>query len=241
MATADFSKIGAQSFSFRHFDLQGAVRCLEELGLRYMEFCAVHIPPDVSAPGFDAVRDLLEKHAVIVPAYGVETYTGDIAANRRKFEFAQALGVEVLTADPTPEAFDNLELLCEEFQIKIAIHNHGPKARYDRVVDTLQAIDGRHPFIGACVDTGHAIRSGEVPHDVIRSLGDRVHAVHLKDWEYSNEETILGEGALDVEAVVAALSDVGFNGPIMLEYELEEEAPLPGMIRSLQHWGEYAW
>lgn len=241
MASADLSKIGAQSFSFRHFDAEGAVQRLDELGLLYMEFCAVHFKPDISDPGFATLQDLMKTHKLEVPCFGVEQYGGDADANRKKFEFGKALEVEVLTADPAPEAFDSLDRLCEEFQIKIAIHNHGPKARYDRVEDTLKAIEGRHPFIGACVDTGHAIRSGEAPEEVIRALGDRVHSIHLKDWEFNSDETILGEGDLNLERVVAALQEINFSGPIMMEFELDEDNPVPGMIRGLQHWGEHAW
>ncbi len=241
MPSADLSKIGAQSYSFRHFDTAGAIHCLDELGLGFMEFCAVHFPPDANDPGLAAVKGLISEHKIQVPCYGVESYTEDAALNRRKFEFAKALGVEILTADPTPEAFESLDVLCEEFQIKIAIHNHGPKARYDRVEDTLNAINGHHPFIGACVDTGHSIRSGEAPHEVILALGDRVHSVHLKDWTFDSDETILGEGDMDMQRVAEALKEIGFNGPIMMEYELDVENPVPGMIRGMQHWREIAW
>ena len=74
-------------------------------------------------------------------------------------------------------------------------------ARYDKVADTLKAVEGRHPFIGACVDTGHHIRSGEEPHAVIDQLGDRVISLHLKDWEIGGEERIIGEGSMDLAAV----------------------------------------
>jgi len=166
--------MGAQSYSFRKFDLQGAIACLKELGLDEMEFCAVHFPPDAADPGFENVKAAIKAAGIKVPCFGVEGFGADAAANRKKFEFAKALGVEVLTADPAPEAFDNLDVLCEEFKIKIGIHNHGPGARYDKVADTLKAVEGHSPLIGACLDTGHAIRSSEKPHEVVEQLGDRL-------------------------------------------------------------------
>lgn len=229
-------QIGSQSYSFRKFDLAGSIRCLKELGLRQMEFCAVHFPPDKDHEGFDMVVRTLEAAGIGVPVYGVESFGGDAAANRKKFEFAKALGVEVLTADPAPESFDNLEELCEEFQIAIAIHNHGPGARYDKVADTLRAVEGRHRLIGACVDTGHAIRSNEKPHEVIEQLGSRVISLHLKDWVHGGDEQILGEGDIDLVAVVLALEAVGFRGPLMIEYENSPDNPVPDMMKGLANW-----
>jgi inosose dehydratase len=236
MTHADFTKMGAQSFSFRNFDLNGAIQCLKELDLEVMEFCNVHFPPDPENPDLPVIKDKLRATNVHVCCFGVESYTGDADANRAKFEFAKALDIGILSADPAPEAFDNLEALCEAFQIKIAIHNHGPGARYDKVADTLGAVRNRHPFIGACVDTGHSIRSGEAPHEVIEALGDRVHSLHLKDWKAGGEEQILGEGDMDLDRVAQALQKIGFDGPIVMEFELSPDGPVPDMKKCMANW-----
>ena len=232
----DYSNVGAQSYSFRHFDTVGALAQLAKLGLRQMEFCAVHFPPDPENPGLDSILTTLAERQVTVPCYGVEGFGADAAANRNKFRFARVLGAKYLSADPEPESFASLEQLVEEFDVKIAIHNHGPGARYDKVADTLNAVNGLHPHIGACVDTGHALRSGEAPHEVIEALGERVHCLHLKDWKIGGDETVIGEGDLDLSKTVAALRAVNFDGFICMEYELDPEDPTPGMKRGLQNW-----
>mgnify|MGYP001286546958 CR=1 FL=1 len=237
---ADLTRLGAQSYSFRTYDLEGSIHCLQELGLPMMEYCSVHFPPDATHPNFAQVKERLQAAGIKASCFGVEGFGADMAANRKKFEFAQAMGVKVLTADPTPEAFDSLDMLCEEFQVKIAIHNHGPGARYDSVQDTVKAVEGRHPFVGACVDTGHVIRSGEAPHEVIQALGDRVHSVHLKDWKTGGEEQVIGEGDLDLLRVAKALKTIGFNGPIIMEYELDPDGPVPGMKKGMEHWRKAA-
>jgi sugar phosphate isomerase/epimerase len=233
---ADLGRIGAQSYSFRKFNFEGALDQLEALGLRVMEFCAVHFPADPADPGFGRVLETLRARGVLVPSFGVEGFTADRAANRRKFELGRALGVECLTADPEPGAFCHLEELVDEFGIRIAIHNHGPGARYDKAADTLRAVDGRHPFIGACVDTGHCVRSGERPADVIAALGPRVLSVHLKDWKTGGEETILGEGDADLPGVATALRAAGFSGPVIMEYENSPDGPVADMRKGLELW-----
>jgi sugar phosphate isomerase/epimerase len=150
------------------------------------------------------------------------------------------LGIEVLTVDPTPDAFDSLDRLTEAFGIRIGIHNHGPKARYDKVQDTLNAVKGHSPLIGACVDTGHVIRSGEQPDEVIRQLGARVISLHLKDWTSGGEEQILGRGDMDMAAVARELKALRFKGPVVMEYENSPENPVPEMKIGLENWWR-AW
>jgi sugar phosphate isomerase/epimerase len=230
--------MGSQSYSFRKFDTIGALGELKKLGLQNIEFCGVHFPCDPDDPGLDTVRKIIADMGVNMLCYGVESFGDDEAANRKKFEFAKATGIKVLTADPAPESFDILDKLVEEYGVKIAIHNHGPGARYDKVQDTLDAIKDHSPKIGACVDTGHTIRSGEKPHELIAALGDRVHSLHLKDWKHGGEEQILGEGDLDLVAVVRALKDIQFAGPLMLEYENSPENPGPDMKIGLANWAK---
>lgn len=236
MGKASSWRVGAQSYSFRNFDFEGSIACLKQLGTDYIEYCSVHFPCDAGLPRFAAIAQRLSAEGVKTLCFGVEGFGADAAANRTKFECAKALGIEVLTADPTPDSFDNLDKLVEEYGIRIAIHNHGPKARYDVVQNTLNAVKNHSPLVGACVDTGHVIRSGEKPHDAIRALGPRVLSLHLKDWRTGGEEQILGEGDLDMVAVARALEDIGFDGPIVMEYENSPENPVPEMKIGLANW-----
>ncbi len=229
---------GAQSYSFRQFPFPECIKRLKELGLTNMEFCSAHFPPNADDPGFANVKSVIEQEGINVLCFGVEEFTGDADANRAKFRFAKALGVKILTANPTPESFASLEILSPDFDVKIAIHNHGPGARYDKAADTLRAVQDRIPYIGACVDTGHVIRSGEKPHEVIEQLGSRVLSLHLKDWIHGGEEQILGKGDIDLVAVAKALKNVGFAGPVMFEYENHPENPVPDMLEGLKNWQE---
>lgn len=236
MSPISTSDLGAQSYSFRNFDYQGAIRCLKRLGLNTIEFCNVHFPPDPANSALPEIRNHIAQQGVNVRCFGVEAFTGDHEANRRKFEFARELGVEVLTADPAPDSFESLDRLTEEFGIKVAIHNHGPGARYDKAEDTLRALEGHSIMIGACVDTGHALRSGEMPDNVIARLDVRVISLHLKDWKIGGDEQILGEGDMNLVEVARALRATNFMGPIVIEYENTPENPVPDMKRGINNW-----
>ena len=55
--------MGSQSYSFRNFDLQGAIDNLKALGLSQMEFCGAHFPANAEDPGFAAVKEAIEREA----------------------------------------------------------------------------------------------------------------------------------------------------------------------------------
>ncbi len=237
--------LGTQTYSYRHFSLYEAIGLTRALGLNYVEsYPGQRLRPDsdvtvsheLGEEDREALLAYLDDMDVTLVAFGVIGLSPDEDETRPIFEFADAMGIPILSANPHPDSFDLVEELAEEFGVYVAIHNHGPGARYDTVDDVADAVEGRNEYIGACVDTGHFIRSEEPPHEAVERLGDRVISLHLKDWTLDGPETIVGEGDMDLEALAAALEAIDFEGPIMLEYELDVDNPGPGMARGVANW-----
>jgi inosose dehydratase len=236
--------VGAQSYSFRDFKFEQALRQYQTLGLKYGEFFRDHIPLDSSPQQLAAVLKLCKEYDVKPMAFGVEGFSKDIDKNRKKFEFAKTLGIPVLSADPDPDSFDNLDKLCDEYKIAIAIHPHGPSGkgmhRWYSADVILPAVKDHHPLIGTCIDTGHILRCVLLnklidPADQIRKMGNRNFGLHLKDFDQKKKvETIVGRGSLDVPGVVKALKEVKFAGCVSLEYELNSKNPTPDMAEGLK-------
>lgn len=229
-------RMGCQSYSFRAFKFPEAMAELKKTGLKHVEIFSGHVPPAPDHADLPKAKQVLKDNGITPLSFGVEGFTKDEEASRVKFDFAKEMGIEVLTANPMKNAFKSLDKLTQEYGIAIAIHNHGPGARYDGVMDTLKAVEGMNPLIGACVDTGHVIRSGEKPHEVLDALGDRVISMHLKDWIHGEEEQILGEGDINLVEVAKVLKKIKFNGPLMLEFELQSNNPVPGIMKGLANW-----
>ena len=230
-AAADGPNLGIQMYSLRGFPVDVALAHVKDLGLKFVEFYPGMFPVTDDAAAIEAMRKKVADLGLTMSAYGVNRFTKDAAANRRIFAFAKAAGIPILGADPDPDSFASLDDLVKEYDIRIAIHNHGPKHRYNKVVDVLKAIEGHDERIGACADLGHYIRSGEKPVEVIRLLKGRLYGIHLKDFQDMQDVTkgvILGKGHLDVPAVMAALVQTNFpkNGALSLEYEENPQNPL---------------
>jgi sugar phosphate isomerase/epimerase len=221
-------KVGVQSYTFRKFTVIEAIEKVKALGLSYIEIYPGQLPVDSSDEKIAEVQQCLDDNGIKLVAYGVCGFEGnDEAAFRPYFDLAKKTGIECISANPTAEALPVLDKLVAEYGVNIGIHNHGPKAIYDKIDDVLSACEGRNAGIGACIDSGHFIRSDEDPVRAAKLLGARVHGIHIKDFIDVETETVIGEGKLDVSGFLQALKDADFDGTFSIEFELSPENPSP--------------
>lgn len=229
-------KMGVQSYSLRGFkDPKVALKHTATLGLKYWEAYPGHLPMGATPKHIADQKAILKDAGVNLLAYGVVGFDANETKSRAVFDFAKAMGIVSLSANPKKDkaTFDLLDKLCAEYKIAIAIHNHGPGALYDKVTDVQEMVKDRHPLVGACVDTGHYLRSDEVPHEVIAKLGKRVFGVHLKDVKTYEQDgkkrkqfRILGEGDLDTYKCLKELRKLKYDKCLSLEYEENPSNPL---------------
>jgi inosose dehydratase len=230
--------VAIQSYTFRNFDLDKALAKTAACGVKHAEFFRKHISVESTPDQLKSVLKLCRDSGVMPVAFGVEAFTKDHDANKKKFDFAQALGIKYLTADPTPDSFDSLDKLCDQYKIAIAIHPHGPSGKGARhrwwsAEVILAAVKDHHELIGTCLDTGHLIRMAQLgeqldPAQQVRVMGKRNFGMHLKDHDNKRKTDVLyGQdgGVLDVPAVLKALREVKFSGYLAIEYEAKPEEP----------------
>jgi sugar phosphate isomerase/epimerase len=228
--------LGVQSYTFRKFGLEAALRRIKDLGLHSVELSQGHAPLSEDAKQVAALVRLCKDYDITPRVWGVQRFTKNHDSNRKSFEYAKRLGLQAMSANPDPDAFDSLDKLCEEYKIAIGIHPHGPTGggKLDRWYSAeliLAAVKDHHPLIGACLDTGHLIRSAQLgkkldPAEQVRIMGKRNHGLHLKDHDNNRKEDVpFGKGSLDVPAVLQALRDVKFRGMISIEYEANPDDP----------------
>jgi sugar phosphate isomerase/epimerase len=218
----------------RKMGLEAMLESTRALGLQAVEAFMAHLPYFSPREQWERFRGTIVQSGVEVLAYGVVSFGADEKTARTIFEFAQALGIPVITADPAPESFTYLARLCQEYRVYVAIHNHGPHTRYDTIRTVQDALRGQPEWIGACVDTAHFLRSGEDPVQAVRRFGKRVYAVHVKDVKDRTRYTLLGEGDLDLVGFLRTLQRIGFKGCLALEYEETPDDPLPALRACLQ-------
>jgi sugar phosphate isomerase/epimerase len=249
-AAPDFAgfNVGVQSYTFRNFDLEQMLKRTKELGLKYAEFYSKHIPVDSSPDKLKAILALCKEYEVTPVGFGVSGFSKNHDANKKLFDFGKAIGVKYLSADPSMDAFDSLDKLCEEYQIAIGIHPHGPSGGKNRhqwwsAEVIMKAVKDRYKLIGSCLDTGHLIRMEQLgekldPAEQVKVMGARNFAMHLKDHDNKKRTDVpFGDpaGVLNVAAVLKALKEVKFTGYINIEYEANPNDPSPDVKKCVAH------
>lgn len=243
--------VGIQSYTFRKFDLENALKKTQEAGLKYAEFYRGHVPTDSNADKLKGIKKLCADYGVTPIAFGVEKFTKNHDANKKLFDFGAAFGIKYFSADPDPDSFDSLDKLCPEYKIAVAIHPHGPVGggkmhRWPSAEAILKAVEKHDPLIGTCLDTGHLIRSAQLgekldPVQQIGVMGARNFGLHLKDHDNKRKTDVpYGDptGVLDVAGVIKALKAVKFSGYISIEYEANADNPSPDVAKCVEYFKE---
>lgn len=227
-------RMGIQSYSLRGYKVDEALAKTQTLGLKWWEGFDSHFPITDDPKILAEYRDKLKAHGIRMVTYGVVDFHNNEPDARRKFEFAKAMEIQTLSAYPSPDAFPLLNLLVKEYKINLGIHNHGPgDALYDTVQKEWAALQGQDHRIGACIDTGHFLRSDEDPILAARKFGTRVYGIHLKDVKIGpngeKQFTEIGKGKLDTVALLKILKANHYSrrGIVSLEYEEHEDNPIP--------------
>lgn len=231
-------QLGLCSYTFRDFTRSQLIGFMKQLNVMELNAKDVkdHLPSDPTGED-QALADYkaagIRLHAVGA-IYFQKASDQDI---RSKFEYARRAGVPVIVAgDPTPQNLPDIQRFAQQYDIKIAIHNHGPEDKlWPSPLDILKDIKGMDERIGCCIDVGHTVRAGTDVVQAIHEVGSRLFNVHMKDltdFHDKASQVAVGEGKMPVQQIFEALRAIRYPGYVDLEYEVHAEDPMPGVTKS---------
>jgi len=234
-------RLGLASYTFRNFSRAQMIGFLKQLNVLALNAKDVkdHLPMDPqeeAAALADYAAAGIKFHAA-----GTIYFTKDEDADvRGKFEYCKRAGIGVIVAgDPAPETLPRIEKFVKEYDIRIAIHNHGPEDKlWHSPLDVLKAVKGLDPRIGCCIDVGHTVRAGTDVVQAIHEVGARLFNVHMKDltnFQSKESQVPVGEGIMPVKKIFEALSAIRYKGFVDLEYEVHPDDPMPGVTESIAY------
>jgi len=233
-------KLGVATYSLREFDRAKAIEMIKALQAPWISIKDFHLKQDLPA-------DEIHKGAEEFRAAGLKIMSGgnislqsdDPAVLKKSFEYAKAAGMPMMVCAPKHENMKIIEGLVKEYDIRIAIHNHGPEDKHfptpQSVLEVVRKLDRR---CGLCMDVGHSARTGV---DVVKSIAeasDRLFDMHVKDLtdlKAKESQCDVGDGAMPFPAIFKQLKKMGYTGCVNLEYEIHAKDPLPGMQRSFSY------
>ena len=159
---------------------------------------------------------------------------------RSKFEYCKRANIPVIVAgDPAPATLPRIEKFVKQYDIRIAIHNHGPEDKiFPSPLDVLKAVKDMDPRMGCCIDVGHCVRAGTDVVEAIHAAGPRLFNMHMKDltsFDDKESQVAVGEGKMPIRAIFEALIKTRYLGWVDLEYEVHGDDPLPGVTESFAY------
>ncbi len=233
-------RLGVASYSLRELSRADAIAAIQALRSKYVSIKSFHLPYESSPKELAAGRKDFEDAGLTIVGGGVITLQQDDDDDiRTYFEYARAAGIPLMVIAPTPATLPRIERFVREYDIKVAIHNHGPEDQYfPGPRDVLPIIRDMDPRVGLCVDLGHTARTGVDVVEALAEAGDRVldiHAKDLRDLLVRESQCIVGEGAMPMPAIFRQLAAMSYSGHVNLEYEIDAQHPLPGMQQSFAY------
>jgi len=234
-------RLGLASYTFRNFSRAQMIGFMKQLNVFALNAKDVkdHLPMD---PQQEAAA--LANYAaagIKLHAAGTIYFTKDEDADiRSKFEYCKRAGIGVIAAgDPASETLPRIEKFVKEYDIRIAIHNHGPEDKLWRSpLDVLKAVKDMDPRMGCCIDVGHTVRAGTDVVQAIHEAGPRLLNVHMKDltnFESKDSQVAVGDGVIPMRKMFEALIATKYQGFVDLEYEIHPDDPMPGVIASFAY------
>lgn len=234
---ATLPKLGIASYSLRNFSRERAIEMTRSLGARYINFKSVHLPYDASAAEFATARSELAAAGLQLVGGGTITFETDTDDGVKKyFDYARAAGMPTIVCTCKPALLQRIEKFAREYDIRIAVHNHGPEdENFPSPYDVLKWVRGMDPRMGLCIDLGHTVRAGTDPVKAVADAGARLHDMHakdLRDFKSAESQCIVGEGKIPIADIFRQLRAIGYQGYVNLEYEIDPDNPLAGMQQS---------
>jgi inosose dehydratase len=234
---ASGSDFAVQSYCFRGFKQNAEVaEKVKACGLAAIELCGVHV--DFGKPEtFEAALQAYRKAGVKIVGIGVEGFANNPAAEKPRFEFAKKAGVKTISANfspqSIPQSFRAAEKLADQYDVKLAIHNHGGRHWLGNAEALAWVFSQTSERIGLMLDTAWALDAGEDPVGLVEKFGTRLYGLHVKDFTFDtarrHKDVVVGTGNLNLAKLAAALKKVGFKGQTILEYEGDVENPVPAL------------
>ena len=229
-------KLGLASYTLREFNLEQTLKMTRRVGLEYISFKSFHLVLDSTAEQIAAV---VKK----VKDAGLNLYGGGVISMKSEkdihnaFAYAKMAGMKVIIGVPNPQFLPLVDKKVKEYDIAVAIHNHGPGDDIYPLPSTIyEKVKGLDKRIGICIDIGHTQRMGVNPSESVVKYQDRILDVHIKDVSASNADgtTVeIGRGVIDIPGFLKTLIEIDYSGMVAVEYEKDKDDPLPGLAESV--------
>jgi sugar phosphate isomerase/epimerase len=233
-------KLGIASYSLRAYQRHSAINIIKKLGITDVNIKDFHLAMNLSPEETRAGAAEFTKAGINILGGGnIDFKKDDESDFKMKFEYAKNAGMPLIVCAPSTVTLPKLEKYVQQYNIKIAVHNHGTEDPiFPNPQAVLKIVKNMDPRVGCCVDIGHTVRTGVDIIETIKEVGPRLLDMHTKDladMTKRESQVVVGDGKIPIAGLFKELIKMNYQGGVMLEYEIDDENPFPGMQRSFSY------
>lgn len=227
--------VGIQTWTLRNMTFDQVVDFAVKHKVKHLEMIDKHMNPKGPVEETKRKKEILDKNGLVCYSFGVNGTSGNKEDNRKLFEFAKLMGIKVIIVEPRDMSqWDNLEELVKEYDIKLAIHNHGKGTPYGNPEMVKKVLNSRDSRIGVCLDVGHVTGAGFDAAKVFREYEGRVYDIHLKDKKVEDvngkqviNDVKIGTGQANYKGLFEELRKAKWDGVLAIETDNGDYAKNP--------------
>lgn len=229
-------RLAIAGYTFYKLDLDKSLEMMKRVNVNLMGVKDIHLPLNSSKEMID--QTLAKMKSFGVTPYGVgPIYMKTEASVDQSFAYAKLVGVDLIVGVPDIPLLPYVEKKVKEYNIRLAIHNHGPDLNlYSGANDVWKEIKNLDPRIGFCLDIAHSVRLGQDPFEDFNNYKGRIFDIHI--WDVDKPEKAgrcieAGRGIIDFPKFFRMLIKAKYTGTCSLEYSKDMADPLPGIAESI--------
>jgi inosose dehydratase len=232
----DTFKLAIAGYTFAKLDLDQSLAMMKRVDVGLLGVKDFHLPLTSS-------REVINQTLAKMKSFGVQPYgVGPIYMKSegsvdQAFAYTKMVGVDLLVGVPDIQFLPYVEKKVKEYNIRVAIHNHGPDLPlYSSAEDIWKEIKNLDSRIGFCLDIAHTKRLGLDPIETYIKFKDRIFDFHV--WDVDKPEKAgwcveAGRGIIDFPKFFRTLRETKYSGTCSLEYGKDMKDPLPGIAESI--------
>jgi len=229
-------QLGLASYSLRKFKLDQVIDMCSRVGIKNVALKSMHLPMNTDKAELEAAAEKVKKAGMNLYGAGVVYMKNEEQINQA-FDYAKWSGIKVIIGVPAPPLLKLVDKKVKEYDIKVAIHNHGPGDKSyptpETIYDKVKDFDKR---IGICMDIGHTKRAGADPSKDAEKYADRLHDLHIKDVTKTAKDgrcVEMGRGVIDIPKFFRTIVKTGYTGMASFEFEKDPSDPLAGLAECM--------
>jgi mannonate dehydratase len=188
---------------------------------------------------FDSISG--DMNGTVMPGWEPER----MAKVKELFELYRGVDAEKLFAN-LKYFLEAIMPVCDRYQIDMAIHPDDPAwsvfglpriiNNKENILRLMKAVDNPHNGVTLCTGSLGTSLKNNLP-DIIRSLKGRIYFAHVRNLQFNDKERdfeesahLSSDGTFDIHAIMKALYDIGFDGPIRPDHGrmIWGEVAMPG-------------